>query len=185
MFIYQIIISVFRPYWYIILIATFTFFTVARSLMVYFAFNKTATQMIMPIIFSTCVGMMANLLAYVFRWVMVRSFIFQCQAEEAAQSFKLLFNSLPDAVIVLARTEFSYTHQQDDFGFGIDYKKDLNEYNLHYCNRQADQLFASNLSQAKRNDLKASQYLMLQQRCLLRMEDNSISDHATLLHEQE
>jgi hypothetical protein len=34
---------------------------------------------------------------------MIRSFIFQCQAEQAAESFKTLFNNLSDAVLVLEK----------------------------------------------------------------------------------
>jgi hypothetical protein len=42
-------------------------------------------------------------LAYTSRWLIIRSFIFQCESVEHAKSLKLLFNGLPDAVLLLTK----------------------------------------------------------------------------------
>jgi hypothetical protein len=95
-------------------------------------------------------AMIVNSLAYMVRWTMIRSFIFQCIAEQAALSFKTLFNNLPDAVIVLEKLDpisnsnpINITEE-----LKVDSSKDMHNYHLHYCNQQADELFDVNLSLA-------------------------------------
>jgi hypothetical protein len=59
--------------------------------------------MIDTVVFSGLVALIANSVAFVVRWSLIRSFVFQLKAEQAADSFKLLFNNLPDAVILLTK----------------------------------------------------------------------------------
>jgi hypothetical protein len=61
--------------------------------------------MIDTVVFSGLVALIANSVAFVVRWSLIRSFVFQLKAEQAADSFKLLFNNLPDAVILLTKQE--------------------------------------------------------------------------------
>ena len=112
--------------------------------------------------------------------------MFQNKAEEAAQSFLHLLNNLPDAVILLSRekTAMFQNHLSDDWG--IDQSKDVQAYKLHYCNEKADKLFKTKLCSADQSDLGASSYLMLENRCLIQMPENTtILENAKFLLKKE
>jgi hypothetical protein len=66
-------------------------------------------------------------------------------------SLKTLFNGLPDAVIVLEKLDpISSSNPCSMVGeIIVDASKDMHNYQLHYCNQQADELFDVKLSLTK------------------------------------
>ena len=73
------------------------------------------------------------------------------RAETSAESIQAIFNNIPDAVIVLS-TKFTQpepitiivdAENSTDF---IKSQRMINNTTIHYCNKQADKLFNTNLS---------------------------------------
>ena len=60
----------------------------------------------------------------------------------------------------------------------LDISKDVHNYEMHYCNQQAGQIFEANITNQPSN-LKDSQYLILQKRCLHEIPDNMMETAMT------
>ena len=75
-------------------------------------------------------------------------------------------NHLPDAVLMVSQkdnvkpkaNESVLKNLHDDYAY---LNATVPTFTLHQCNKQADDLFNANLSQAMTSDVSASQYLML------------------------
>ena len=76
--------TVFRPKWFISLTCSSLFYIICRSMMIYYSTQKTSQQMIRVVIVSITLSVLCDFLAVTLRLIFVRSFDFQCRAEEAA-----------------------------------------------------------------------------------------------------
>ena len=63
--------------------------------------TKSKVETIYTVIYAVNVSGFASIIAYIIRWILCGSFMYQCQAEQAANSMANLLNNLPDAVLVL------------------------------------------------------------------------------------
>jgi len=67
----------------------------------------------------------------------------------------------------------------------VNYQVNVPKLEFHFCNQQADQMFNTRLSQIPKEDLHAASQLLLQSRCLQKMDDETIAGNAAQLLNQE
>jgi len=56
----------------------------------------------LAVAFSLFLAFFISVLSYMFRWALVRGFLYQRQAEQSTASIKDLINSLPDAILMIS-----------------------------------------------------------------------------------
>ena len=139
----SILLCSFIDMWKMIGVNTFFFLTNAVWLHFEVKKNKFSETILNQLI--ACVPILIT--TWFIHWVLIKSFLLQKVAENSHNALTTIFDSLPDAVVLLSLQYKSKdnTEESSPDKHETDGTKSAS-YELHYCNKKTDQVFGVSIN---------------------------------------